>query len=144
MPKVVNCPHCGSALIPHEGVNEGFAHCNSCGCCFVEATGEQRPGHSVCNPVAAQMMAESAVSSDEVKALVDEISVLKTTLEEKDKDIETVTQEGVTAAAKIIADNDEAIKALKAEHEAAIKALQAQHAEQLKVAAAAKPTGDNK
>lgn len=145
MPKVSNCPHCESTLKPHGGVNEGFTHCNSCGCCFVEATGELRPGNVICNPKAAELMAQNAVSTDEVDELKEEIDDLKASLEEKEKDVEKAIQEGTAATAKVIADNDEAIKALKKEHEEAIKALNAQHAEALKAATTPKPaTGDNK
>lgn len=41
------CPHCGNQLVAHKGVNTGFFHCNSCGCCF-DANGGQREGHPVC------------------------------------------------------------------------------------------------
>lgn len=152
MAKVTNCPHCGSALQPHEGVNEGFAHCNSCGCCFVEATGELRPGSQACNPESAKLMAESATTTDDVKEMQQEIKTLKQQLEAKDKDIEDAIKEGTVAASKVIADNDEAMKALKKEHEDEIKALKAEHDEALKAAKAPaattptpnKPEGDNK
>lgn len=45
-----NCPHCQAQLVPHEGDNEGFKHCNLCGCCFT-AEGEQRENHPLCNPL---------------------------------------------------------------------------------------------
>lgn len=150
MAKVTNCPHCESSLSPHGGVNEGFTHCNSCGCCFVEATGELRPGSQACNPQAAKLMAESATTTDDVKGMQQEIKTLKQQLEAKDKDVEAAIHEGTVATSKVIADNDEAMKALQKEHEDAIKALKAEHEEALKAAkatpapATTKPEGDNK
>lgn len=161
MPKVTNCPHCTSALIPHEGVNDGFAHCNACGCCFVEATGELRPGTQMCNPIAADLMAQHAVKTEDVQEMEQRIKTLEEELEAKNADIDAAIEEGTVAVSKVIADNDEANKAAQRQHEAEvkalndqltaankahedeIKALNAKHAEELKTATAAK-SGDNK
>lgn len=145
MPKVSNCPHCESALVPHGGVNEGFAHCNACGCCFVEDTGALRPGSQICNPQAAELMAKSAVSTDEVKELQQRISELELEVKAKEEDIEKITQEGVVAAAKVTADADEAMKALKKEHDDEVKALKAEHEAAMKAATATPkpPAGNN-
>jgi hypothetical protein len=83
MPKVNNCPHCNSKLLPHEGVNEEFTHCNTCGCCFVQETGEQRPGHPVCKSVAIMAVIEDT----EKDAYEAQIKTLQEIIEQKDDEI---------------------------------------------------------
>jgi len=51
----MNCAHCGSELVPHEGTGakEGALHCYGCGCCFVADGVTPREGVPICALVQA-------------------------------------------------------------------------------------------
>lgn len=59
----MNCPHCKSALVPHEGggAKKDAQHCYSCGCCFLADGKTPREGVPVCN--LAQAPVEETVTA---------------------------------------------------------------------------------
>lgn len=45
------CPHCGTALRPHDaeyGAKRGALHCDACGCCFLADGVTPREGVPLC------------------------------------------------------------------------------------------------
>lgn len=96
------CPHCNGNLVAHSGINEGFFHCNQCGCCFDGETKDLRKGSMACAPANAM-----AASLDQT-ALTNRIAELEAQLnthpavarvEELEKML--VEREAAEAAAKV-------------------------------------------
>ena len=101
-----NCPHCKAGLHAHGGVNEGFHHCNSCGCCFDEK-GNLREGNTLCsiaagkqaavdqsqllNRIAVLEASASASGSEDLAALQKTIADQQSQLDTALKQIETLT-----------------------------------------------------
>lgn len=66
----MNCIHCKTELVPHEGggAKRGALHCYNCGCCFVSDGKTPREGMPVCELAQAPAVEAAPVAPEPVEA----------------------------------------------------------------------------
>lgn len=104
MVEIMNCPHDKSPLSPHKGINEGFHHCNRCGCCFDEDS-NLRPGSLMCAEASGK------------QAVYDQSQLLKRISDLESREVNAVSQTQYSSVSEALETTEKENEALKAKIE---------------------------